>query len=668
MLLAPSPSAADTQSDRHRQFNDQLIQVLSERDTAAARLFAAGVAASDRGDYAGAAAFYQSVRERAPWFVHATRRVGSMEMLMDHRDAALELARSAVQTDSSKENLAFLADAIARVKEGETLTDQERFQAASAADAALDKDSTDIDIIFTACEVALRSGEPDLLARSFGLLHRHMVDEEPAHYLMAIYAGETHQYSVARTELDRARQLGLSKESYAGLLPYTRPPALETIGESAAWVGAFWVVAFIVLLALGWVLSQLTLARSAQIPSSREARVGGVDALVRRVYALVLNATCVYYYLSLPILLVAVIALVLGSVYAFSRAGHIPVKLLVLVVIVGWITVSAILKSVFVRARQHDPGDKLDLADHPRLRQILDQVASVIGTRTVDNVYITPGAEMAVMERGGSMNPLRRGASRERCLILGADVLDGMRLGWFKAILGHEYGHFSNRDTAGGQFALAVRRSLYTMAYGIASGGAAAWYNPAWLFLRGFHRVFLVVSQGASRLQEMLADRWAIFAYGSEAFASGLRHVVEKAVHHDVHTQATLKEVIEQKLPLANLYAYVPHTEGAQEAEAKGVEYALAAKATAFDSHPPPADRMRWALAMNAPNSHPSPDDEAEAWCLFSDRLQIERRLTDGIREVIHQRYGIEIPAEQGVEHRADESSAPQPEPGASPA
>src|SRR5690349_2157112 len=86
IFLTPSPSPAEPKPARRVAFDQQLIQVLSERDTAAARLFAAGVAASDRGDYAGAAAFYQSVRERAPWFVHATRRVGAMEMQLGHRD------------------------------------------------------------------------------------------------------------------------------------------------------------------------------------------------------------------------------------------------------------------------------------------------------------------------------------------------------------------------------------------------------------------------------------------------------------------------------------------------------------------------------------------------------------------------------------------------------
>src|SRR2546425_8822909 len=99
-------------------------------------------------------------------------------------------------------------------------------------------------------------------------------------------------------------------------------------------------------------------------------------------------------------------------------------------------------------------------------RSVLDEVAQRVGTRPVDNVYMTPGAQVAVMERGRSMLARARGRA-ERCLILGAAALEGMRLGPFKAILAHEYGHFSNRDTAGGGVALAGGRSLFAPGQGV---------------------------------------------------------------------------------------------------------------------------------------------------------------------------------------------------------
>jgi Zn-dependent protease with chaperone function len=110
------------------------------------------------------------------------------------------------------------------------------------------------------------------------------------------------------------------------------------------------------------------------------------------------------------------------------------------------------------------------------------------------------------------------GSHGRRVLIVGVALFDNMKQRELCSILAHEYGHFRNADTGGG-LALAVRRSLLTLLRGISNSGYAL-FNPAWWLLRAFTNLYLVVSSGASRLQEMLADRWAIRAYGSEAFST----------------------------------------------------------------------------------------------------------------------------------------------------
>jgi len=293
-----------------------------------------------------------------------------------------------------------------------------------------------------------------------------------------------------------------------------------------------------------------------------------------------------------------------------------------------------VLKSIFIRARDEDPGLKLEIEDHPRLREALDEVAGKIETRPVSNVYLTPGTEFAVMERGGVLRQLR--GHSERCLILGVGVLEGMALRPFRSILAHEYGHFSNRDTAGGGFALAVRLSIHSTAVNLARHGAAAWYNPAWLFVNSFYRIFLRISQGASRLQEVLADRWAAFAYGSGSFVEGLRHVIERSLRFDAHANAVLKEVMEGKKPLANLYAYRPQANLTDEQDlVQALDHSLNRKPTPYDSHPSPVDRIAWVEALGAQGGPAQPDDRSEAWSLFTDRSELERRLTDEVRKNI---------------------------------
>jgi Zn-dependent protease with chaperone function len=170
------------------------------------------------------------------------------------------------------------------------------------------------------------------------------------------------------------------------------------------------------------------------------------------------------------------------------------------------------------------------------------------------------------------------------------------------------------------------------------------WYNPAWLFVNGFHRVFLRISQGASRLQEVLADRWAAFTYGGEAFERGLRHVIERSVHFNAFATAALNEVIQKKQPLPNLYAYRPSLLDTSSISYE-IEETFRAEPSPYDSHPCPADRIRWVQAIGSGQASPE-DGAADAWSLFRDREEIERRLTRQVRENIQVDAGISIPEE----------------------
>jgi Zn-dependent protease with chaperone function len=361
----------------------------------------------------------------------------------------------------------------------------------------------------------------------------------------------------------------------------------------------------------------------------------------------VLWLSCVYYWLSIPVVALLVLAAAGGALYAIFALGHIPIKLVVIILLVLFATLRAMAKGLFARGRDEDPGLRLAAEEEPRLRVLLTEVAAKIGTRPVDNVYLTPGTDLAVMERGGFLKQLR--GSSERCLILGVAVLDGMKLGPFKAILAHEYGHFSNRDTAGGGFALGVRRSLRTTALHLAQHGAAAWYNPAWLFVIGFQRTFLRVSQGASRLQEILADRWAAFAYGSAAFERGLNHVIDRSIRFDAYANATLGEVIEAKQPLPNLYAYRP-TKGPDTAELdKEVEEAIHREPSPYDSHPSPVHRIEWTRALSAAGATTPEDEAMDVWSLFENREAVEKRLTQAVRENLQANRGIAIPEAPAV-------------------
>jgi Zn-dependent protease with chaperone function len=391
------------------------------------------------------------------------------------------------------------------------------------------------------------------------------------------------------------------------------------------------------LLVAGYALSRSTLRAVASRPIDAHARP--TELRLRRVYRALLVAAGAFYYVSLPLLAFVVLAATAGVIGGIIAAGWIAPKLFIILAIVAGGSILAILKSVFTRVKDEDPGSPLDLAAHPRLRDALGEVASRIGTRPIDRVFLTPFTDVAVFDRGGFFVQMR--GAGERCLVVGAGVLDGMRVRAFKSVLAHEYGHFRNEDTAGGGFALSVRRSLMLMAMNLVKNGAASPLNPAWWFVRGFGRAFLGISQGASRLQEVLADRWAAFAYGSASFEEGLRHVIARDVRFDAHVGATLDEVVKTKRALPNLYAFVPSTPHASHEVERAIGETFEKPASPYDSHPRPADRLAWVHALAAPDAPATPDDDADAWSLFADRAELEAQMTAEVRDRMARMHGV---------------------------
>ncbi len=627
------------------QFSARITADLRARSSEAADLFTQAGAATERRDFTTAEADYRRVLELVPGWYHAQRRLCSVLVSLKRRTEGVALCRQAYQTDKGLVNASALVYALAMPVSGDQPKAEEVQEALGLARRIVSDPGADVFVFRSACIAALSGNDAPLLARGVAGLDALAPAELETNYFGMILAEAQGNWSRAEERLRRAEAAGLAPADAAQFredIERARPwwPRLAKAGLVA---GVVWAVAMLLLLATGLVLSRMALRATGRVAATPAGEQVGLARSVRRSYRVVLFLACVLYYLSLPLVVLAVVgggALAVAGLYAL---GWLPLKLIAIIVIVAFVTVGAMAKSLFVRPERADPGVRLDSAQHPRLQAVLGAVAGEIGTRTVDNVYLTPGTQLAVMERGGVLKQMRNTA--ERCLILGVGVLEGLRVGPFKAVLAHEYGHFSNRDTAGGGFALAVRRSIEVMAAGIARGGAAAWYNPAWLFIHAFYRLFLRISQGASRLQEVLADRWAALAYGAAEFERGLRHVIARSVEFEARANAVLKEVVDQKLPLANLYAYAPTQLPASVEIEQAVAAALNAQPSPYDSHPAPAQRLAWVHAISATPTGDLSDGDAEAWSLFTERAAIEARMTEEIRANVQRAHGIAIAA-----------------------
>src|SRR5205814_10699103 len=115
-------------------------------------------------------------------------------------------------------------------------------------------------------------------------------------------------------------------------------------------------------------------------------------------------------------------------------------------------------------------------------------------------------------------------------------------------------------------------------------------WKVAFQFLRVYGFLFRRISHGATRLQEVLADRVAARHYGPKQFEDGLRHVVRQHIQFTFLVNTEIKRATEGRRALQNLYSQGPRTTPGIEQE---IEKALARPTTEDDTHPGPLDRIR---------------------------------------------------------------------------
>ena len=204
----------------------------------------------------------------------------------------------------------------------------------------------------------------------------------------------------------------------------------------------------------------------------------------------------------------------------------------------------------------------------------------------------------------------------------------------FRCVLAHEYGHFAHRDTAGGDVALRVRNDIWKFYLAMRAAGQATWMNVAFHFLRLYNFIFRRISHGATRLQEVLADRVAAQAYGAAAFEGGLRHAIRRNLEFHQQADQEIKAALEAKRPLHNLYE---STSTLPETVEREYEQALNRATTDDDTHPAPKDRFRLIARIPAP-THPVAT--GYVWDLFKDPAAIQREMTEIVEKRIARHRG----------------------------
>jgi heat shock protein HtpX len=312
------------------------------------------------------------------------------------------------------------------------------------------------------------------------------------------------------------------------------------------------------------------------------------------------------------------IALFLLSIpYAeWHYGGRLTIKLALFCVV----TALVILRSILPRVDRFQPaGPKLEANEHPKLFEQLEGVAHAAKQSLPREVYLLPEVNAWVAQRGGLM-----GVRSRRVMGVGLPLMSVLTVSQLRAVLAHEFGHFSGGDTKLGPWiyktresigrtiqSLALRRSLVTQPF--------IWYG----------KVFLRITQAISRRQEIAADRFAAELVGSDPLIEGLRTIHRAAQAFRPFIESEFSTVLGSgfRPPLVQgflTYMDSPTVHGALTRAMN--EELVTPRADPFDSHPPLKERIE---ALTQLGGTGSSDDSVSAINLLADAQRAEARLVE---------------------------------------
>lgn len=619
------PPQATRDANEEQKFEQQL----DEMNPKAVQIYQEATNSLDAGDYEKSMRLYQQVILLAPNFSTAYRRLGYIELNHNNNiEKAEELSRKALELEPNSYNQSALA--LVLLQKDIPKDSQEAFNLATSAVESMPEDSQ---ANYALLVSAISINKLDIAREA----NQQLLKLEPynpiAHYFAGLLAADDGKWEQAEKELLYAQELGLDSGIIQEVLDkgVSRNAMVIRSIRSGGIATVFWLLGLGILFAAGTLLSRATIQALNKQSSMANTQIKPEENRLRSIYRAVIAILSVYFYISIPFVILVLLLVVGGAFYFFLLIGTIPIQLSVVLVIMLVVSLFAILRSLFSRIKDVPPGRQLRRNDAPELWNLVEDIAVKLDARPADVIYVTPWTGIAVNERGSILQKMRGTAKRN--LILGMGVLPGLTQGQLAAILAHEYGHFSNRDTAGGNLAFQVYASLTQIAEGLIRSGAALIYNPVWWFVMAYQRIFLRVTLGASRLQEVLADRYAAIAYGSQNFIDGLQSVIRQSISFPLRADVEIRKSLELKQSVNNLYD-LPLDSDLQGELQKQLDDAMNRPTTQYDSHPAPHERISLIERMHIPLS-PVLDNRLPALSLFPNPEELQREMTAELMEKV---------------------------------
>ncbi len=316
---------------------------------------------------------------------------------------------------------------------------------------------------------------------------------------------------------------------------------------------------------------------------------------------------------------------------------------------------------LFVRQKRIDPGIEIHAHEQPRLFSFLHELADQLEAPRPHRVFIAPGVTAAVFHDVSLKNlfwPTRKN------LIIGLGLVNALNRTEFKAVIAHEFGHFSQSSMAVGQWVSVGSRIASgtihdrgwldrTLDFISAIDLRVAWIGwimrmIVWSIRSVLDFVFgwvMLSQQALSREMEFEADDIAVSLTGSDAIVDAL--YLLKSADEDygravafAHSQWRVKQWVENIYPLQSAVtetmsrvldephrAIAPAPPTQDPADHRVFTIEIASPPKMWATHP--LNSQREANAKR--NYVASPIDPTSAWSHFSNADALQRQSTESI-------------------------------------
>jgi|GEM_PF-1269050 len=343
-----------------------------------------------------------------------------------------------------------------------------------------------------------------------------------------------------------------------------------------------------------------------------------------------------FLYLMLIFCALLVIDFTVGFGLIMVGAGRLIPALVIVVFFILINTLWGIIKGLFSLGKRNDAfGIKLDPEKQPKLFALCEEVASLVGTNKIDQIYLSPTPGLGVQLDGSLFSMIFKRANR--VLTIGLPTITNLTIGEMKCILAHEFGHFSNRDTSWNSLtatmSIMAKNTLMQIPH---PKQQTSWFskivtalNPALWAMYGYWILFCILTGGFSRLREILADKTAISLFGEKNFISSLDRVVRNdIVFEKIVLPRTIHYLHHENKICDNLYAQTESimNDGLTDEGKDQVQKYIDKndRPSIFNSHPTLKTRFAYAPHFDDHRSRPTETELFKTLIFDFDQIAID--------------------------------------------